>query len=61
MQRMLNTALYFSKKWRFEFSAPKSYFLVYSDVDTETNVYLTGKAIPKVKTAKHLGTLLVTK
>ncbi len=58
---MLNTALYFSKKGRFEFSAPKSYFLVYSDIDTETNVYLAGEAIPKVKTAKHLGTLLVTK
>ncbi len=35
MQRMLNTALYFSKKWRFEFSAPNSYFLMYSDIDTE--------------------------
>ncbi len=35
MQRMLNTALYFSKRWRFEFSTPKSYFLMYSDIDTE--------------------------
>ncbi len=58
---MLNTALYLSKKWRFEFSAPKSYFLMYSDIDTETDVYLAGEAIPKVKTAKHLGSLLVTK
>ncbi len=57
---MLNTALYFRKKWRFEFSARKSYFLMYSDIDTETNVYLAGEAIPKVKTAKHLGTILVT-
>ncbi len=55
MQRILNTALYFSKKWRFELSAPKGYFLMY--MDTETNVYLAGKAIPKVKTAKHLGTI----
>ncbi len=51
MQRMLNTVLYFSKKWRFEFSTPKSYFLMYSDIYTETNSYLTGEAIPKVKTA----------
>ncbi len=58
---MLNTALYFSRKWRFEFSAPKSYFLVYSDIDTETNVCLAGEAIYQVKTAKHLGTLLVIK
>ncbi len=58
---MLNTALYFSKKWRFEFSAPKSYFVVYSDIDIETNVYLAGETIPKMKTAKHLGTPLVTK
>ncbi len=61
MQQILNTALYFSKKWRFEFCAPKSYFLVYSDIDTETNVYLAGESIPKVKTAKHLVTPLVTK
>ncbi len=32
-----------------------------SDIDTETNMYLTGDAIPKVKTVKYLGTLLVTK
>ncbi len=37
------------------------YFLMYSDIDTETNVNLVGEAILKVKTAKHLGTLLVTK
>ncbi len=61
MQQMLNTTLYFSKKWRFEFSSPKSYFLMYSDIDTETNVYLAGEAILIMKTAKHLGTLLVTK
>ncbi len=30
---------------------------MYSDIDTETNVYLAEEAIPKVKTAKHLGTL----
>ncbi len=30
---------------------------MYSDIDTETNVYLAGVVIPKVKTAKHLGTL----
>ncbi len=60
MQQMLNTALCFSKRWRFEFRAPKRYLLMYSDIDTETNVYLAGKAIPQVKTAKHLGTLLVT-
>ncbi len=58
---MLNTALYFSKQWRFEFSATKSYFLMYSDIEIETYVYLAGEAIPKVKTANHLGTLLVTK
>ncbi len=52
---MLNIALYFNKKWRFEFSAPKSYFLMYNDIDTETNVCLAGEAIPKVKTAKHSG------
>ncbi len=34
---------------------------MYGDIDTETIVYLAGEAIPKVKTAKHLGTLLVTK
>ncbi len=33
---------------------------MYGDIDTETNVYFAGEAIPKVKTAKHLGTLLVT-
>ncbi len=38
MPQMLNIALYFSKKWWLEFSAPKSYFLMYSDIDTETNV-----------------------
>ncbi len=34
---------------------------VYILLETETNVYLAGAAIPKVKTAKHLGSLLVTK
>ncbi len=47
--------------WRIEFSAPKSYILIYSDINTETNVYRGREAMPKVKTAKHLGTLLVTK
>ncbi len=46
---------------RFEFSATKSYFLVYSNIDTETNVYIIEKDMSKMKTAKHLGTLLVIK
>ncbi len=34
---------------------------MHSYIGTETNVYLAGEATPEVKTAKHLGTLLLTK
>ncbi len=34
---------------------------MYSDTDTVTSVYIAGDSIPKVKTAKYFGTLLVTK
>ncbi len=34
---------------------------MYSDIDTETNMYLAGEAIPNVKPTKHLGTILLIK
>ncbi len=41
MQRMPNIALHFSRKW--EFSAPKSYFLMYSDAYIDANVIMQEK------------------
>ncbi len=34
---------------------------MYSDIDTDKNVYLAGEAMPEMKTPQHLGTLFVTK
>ncbi len=34
---------------------------MYSDIDTETNVYLARESLLNVKNAKHFGTLFVTK
>ncbi len=49
---MLNTALYYSKNWRFKFSSP-NIVLSGSDIYIETTVYCAEEATPNVKTAKH--------
>jgi hypothetical protein len=61
LQRMLNVAVRFSHKWRFQFSAPKSFYLAYGNTVENTQIYLDNEIIPKVNSAKHLGTLMVTK
>jgi hypothetical protein len=61
MQKMLNTCLQFSRRWRFLFNALKSYLLCYGKSNADVNVYLDGEVIAKVKSSKHVGTLLVTK